>query len=570
MREITILIIISITLVATLVAFGKITERKYTYILYGAALGLILSTTLAGPYLVGSDIHLEYYFLQLFHHKNVLPQQVYVPQGTNVFSYIMPSTIWTYKILYPIIYSFVPVLCYKLFKRWTTTKSAFFGTLLVVCFTPFFLEIPTIPRQITAEVSLLVALYLITVDTLNLKYKCLLLVTCGTLIPLSHYSTTVLTVIALTTCTLTAYLVNYKHKKLLLVLVSVILLTSCVYFSLAQGGIVRETLCTLWNRVTPQTLHVPEFEAPTPTTAKVPISSQTADIPQNTASTPETSLTKPKLEDYGILIPIVLGTNITNPATWVYLSLAWLVAILAALGFWKHRRDEEFKVLSAGFIVPLLLCSIPAFVTALNLTRIIHFSTLMLAFLPFSRLKSSRLMLGITLPILFFNSGAAFEMLKIPDVSTISLPYNYSLSNYRIDLGATTTPEDYVVRDYIVENSLYPVFADIYGCGLLEEAVGPTGSRTDLLNMLPSEPRKLPNGYVFVRSRNTEDRALATWAGIGCRKCYSLDDWRLDFQHDIVFQCGDAYVLRTPDWDSTKKEGLKNGNRLFSGRLQVS
>ena len=53
---------IAVCIIVGLVASSRIRERWYPFVLYGTGLGLVLITTLAGPYLIGSDIHLEYYW----------------------------------------------------------------------------------------------------------------------------------------------------------------------------------------------------------------------------------------------------------------------------------------------------------------------------------------------------------------------------------------------------------------------------------------------------------------------------------------------------------------------------
>ncbi|KKK80832.1 hypothetical protein LCGC14_2819520, partial [marine sediment metagenome] len=58
------LILITCTVVV-LVALDKVKPKLYPYLLYGIGAGMILMTSMAGQFLVGSDIHLEYYYAQL-------------------------------------------------------------------------------------------------------------------------------------------------------------------------------------------------------------------------------------------------------------------------------------------------------------------------------------------------------------------------------------------------------------------------------------------------------------------------------------------------------------------------
>jgi len=108
--------IIAVCVVVGLVAFGKIKPRAYPFILYGISAGMVLMTTLAGPHLVGSDIHLEYYYAQLRAGLDVMQPEVGTPQGTSIITYLS-ANIWVWKVVYPLLFAAIPVLLFYVFRK---------------------------------------------------------------------------------------------------------------------------------------------------------------------------------------------------------------------------------------------------------------------------------------------------------------------------------------------------------------------------------------------------------------------------------------------------------------------
>jgi hypothetical protein len=498
---------------------------------------MIFTTTTAGEYLVGSDVHMEYYFTLLRHGGNVDPQMYFIPQGTSVVSYLL----WnmdSYRILLPSLFALVPVASYIIFCRWVTPKRAFLGAFLAITFAPFFLELPTVPRQMAAELALMGMYLLVLFPRTSKKLQVGLLILTGIAIPLFHYSIAIVSVILLVPGILVKRVQAWKWLTVGLVAVVV---TSCIYFPIAQDAAVARKVCHLYNQWAPEALQVtnPDYLLIAPDSATPP---PTPDYPQE--DNPP--------EGYGTLIRTALGVTLqdAHPLLIIFLVYAWVFVGLAAAGLWQLRRNTEFWSFGLGAILLVALCAVPGFAGVLNITRIAHLALLTLAVLPFVKLPL-KVLTPLALGFFFLSSGVAFEVAKIPNIATITVPYNYALSGDRIDLGVDITPEDYIVRDYVIDNELYPIYADAYSAGIFTERMGPMGPQVDKLVQIPKTPRQI-EGYVFVRSRNTRDGALTSWADIGCRKQHSFEEWQLDFEHDIVFQYGNSYVLRAPTFEEAK------------------
>ncbi len=141
--------ILLICIEIALVAFGKIKPKAYPYLLYLTGVGMVLMTTLAGPHLIGSDVHIEYYWAQWFSGEDVWEPLRYAPQASSLANSLIPSItpfpiIWLYKVVYPVIFASVPVILYFIYRRWLTSTQACFASFLFIAFPAFFMELPNI------------------------------------------------------------------------------------------------------------------------------------------------------------------------------------------------------------------------------------------------------------------------------------------------------------------------------------------------------------------------------------------------------------------------------------------
>lgn len=522
--------ILAVCLGVILVVFNKIRERVYPYILYVIGAGMVLMTTLAGSYLVGSDIHLEYYYAQLRCGGDVWEPIVGYPQGTSILSYIS-SNMWAYKMVYPLLFCFVPVILYFVYKKWLTSKQAFLASFLFIAFPAFSMELPTIPKQMIAEVFLALTLYLIIKSTSPNKYKYLLICFCAILMPLIHYSVGIIAVIVFGV----SIIVGKGYRKQIGAALVCVLLTSAIYFPIAEDGAVLKKVVHLYNAFVPQTIQVTKpdlqiVDIPSPIPPKGEVREATKPAPGI-----------PLIKRYESLIQVGLGADFKEVDTSgkVFRILQWGVLVLLVVGLWKLRRSRDYWVFIGGFLLIVLLCAVPGWARILNTTRLAHLSLFMLAPACAVALKP-RYLLILLIPYFLFTSGFVFEVSKQPNVEEITVPYSIGLSDYRMDLGATFTEDDIKVRDYIVDNNLFPINSDMWTSYFLIEKIG---ERPDINWGLLKRPVQL-EGYVFVRSRNIKDGTLTIWNGIGLRKFVKPEAYGINWEENIIYQSGDARVLR--------------------------
>jgi hypothetical protein len=516
-----------ICLGVVLVSYSRISQRVHPLLLYGASAGMVLTTTLAGPYLVGSDIHLEYYYAQLRHGRDVLLPIIGTPQGTSILAYVSGS-IWAYKIVYPLLFCLVPVILYYVYQRWLTPKQAFLASFLLIAFPAFSLELPAIARQAVAELVLVIAVYLILKSSLRNRYKLPTLGICGVLLPLIHYSIGIIALIIFSLGLLIDRVLKQEMWKPLLVLLVCTVIASCSYFPMAEGGAVVKKLGNLYDSFVPETLRVevPKLEIPTSPRRQ----------PPPTHIEKETKPGIPLQKRYSQLMQIAFGLDFmkVDALGKMFRVLQWLVILGVLIGLWKLRTRKSYWVLGGGFILISALCLVPGWASIMNASRFAHISLLLVA-PAFALSMKSKYLPAILILYFLFTSGFVFEATQQPNVEEPIIPYNIGLSDHRIDLGATYNEGDVKVRKYIVENGLFPVSSDFFGADFIGEKVGLRG---DINWPLPNR-----GDYLYVRSRNMRDKAFTIWNGVGCRRQVTPEDLGIDWNKNIVYQSGDAKVL---------------------------
>lgn len=190
-----------IALVILLIIVDVISARLYPYIIWSIALSLILHTTLISNYIIINDNVGEYYVAKLViankfwnmgyvynNYNSVMSVTMLAP---TYFYFCNLDLTWIYKLIYPLIYSFVPVGVY-IFSLYITKdkKISFLSSFLMISMSPFFIKIPTITKQAIGEVFLILLLIVLFTHN-NAKIqdtsKTLLRIFFGISLIVSHY-----------------------------------------------------------------------------------------------------------------------------------------------------------------------------------------------------------------------------------------------------------------------------------------------------------------------------------------------------------------------------------------------
>jgi uncharacterized membrane protein len=195
----TICLMVLIIFVLFLVVYDGIPEKFYIFAVWVVSISLLYSSSLISSMVWGWDVQNEFYLANLV--LNYSLWNFSLPDAYNaLLSIVMVAPVYSlftqvdldhvFKLVYPFIFSLMPLGLYKIFKSQVdSSKLAFLAVFLFVSFNTFFIELVTISREMTAEFFMVLLVMLI----LERKYKpsiVALLTIFSVSLVVSHYSLT--------------------------------------------------------------------------------------------------------------------------------------------------------------------------------------------------------------------------------------------------------------------------------------------------------------------------------------------------------------------------------------------
>ncbi len=476
-------LIVLIALIPVLVALKRIPPELYPLAIVVIALSLLFHRSLISMYLTGGDIHQEYYL-----HKQILDNAYWNPQGVGninamlsiviipaVYSYFLKMDgAWVFKIIYPIIFSIVPLGLYCVYKRQITSeKNAFFSVFFFMSFLTFFTEMLSLARQEIAELFFVLIIYLMVQNTLRENSRNVLILIFGISLITSHYGLSYLFIILMIFIYSVSTVLNgiQKIKGFTLPEFNLKLSTRKIFL------IFYIVFALLWY------MNVSESSAFT----------KIIKIGDHLITSIFTEFFDPENRDITVLMAIGAAEPLVQSfGREIHRILQFITQIFIIVGFFKIISYREYSKLKAeyfylivGCLGLLVLSFLPYSAKTLNMTRIYHI--VLLAISPLfivggifvierllriiinkNKLKQDHviliLVLGIMIPYFLFNAGFVYEITKDSPTSmplSIERMKNYDISK-RSFYGTYTPEEDiYSARWFnINKNGTKMTFAD--------------------------------------------------------------------------------------------------------------
>ena len=611
-----------------LCAWGGLDSKTTPYLIFLLGLAFLYQTTLLTNNLVGTDINTEYYFYQktLLHGWNSAYPDVY---NTAIGSSLIAPAItkllhipgyFIYKVIFPFLFAFVPVILYQIYKREFQDKVAFLACVLTVTLPTYLLELIGLPRQMLGELMLALCLLLIAVRPMRMKWLVVWLVVCGSLCYLFHYvmgpvillfsfgiTVTLLAIRILGRWWKSLPPVKFPIKWMIVFTVIPAIVGFTYYANVAGGAVSKDITSTVeWayhGTVAELTGHTTTIQPPiaqqqiTTTTTVTTISTTAA----TTATTARSSLFS-FLTRQEPVIETALGLDFGNADALgkVFRVFQLLIELSLLIGcVWlvltKKKPSAEYIGIAVVGIAMLAACIVlPRVSNIINATRIYQLALFGLAPLivvgataVFRNLKV--VVVVLLIPYVILTTGAAFELAKETNITSVTAPYSIALSNYRIHATGEYTAGDENAALWIEQNNIQPVLADITGMLLLsqgedpynyivwvagaapggnlptvdsyftvrsgaaDEIGQPVGSITHGWGYLPQDVTTLPAAtYIFLTSQDMSNGTVTfkpNWFHMtntesGMREQYPFSDLKLDLSnYRIVYQSGTAIVI---------------------------
>lgn len=191
------LMIAVIAIIALLISFDKfIPKNLYPLAVFVIALSLLYHTSLISMYLWGWDIHRELYYSNLV--MDICRWDAMIPSGLNsmlsitmlapIYSNICSMSLtWVFKIIYPLLFAFVPLGLYRVFQKQTGDKIAFLSCFFFVSLFTFYTEMLALARQQIAELFLVLLILLMINKNMDKTKRSFLLIVFSISMAVSHY-----------------------------------------------------------------------------------------------------------------------------------------------------------------------------------------------------------------------------------------------------------------------------------------------------------------------------------------------------------------------------------------------
>lgn len=490
-----ILIVLLVCMVALNVLFSS---EDYPLIIFIISMSLLLMNSLVSEYLWGWDVHIEYYLSNLVlensfwdwsYYSNVNSMLSIVILAPTIVNLLDVSLVSVFKIIYPCIYSVVPVGLYIIYQKQTSSKIAFYAVFFFMSQFIFFTEMLQLARQQIAELYLVLMILLLIDKRIEGHKKSLLLIIFAFSLAVSHYGLSYIFMGSLVFITVMFFIeskINPQRDKN-----SISLNFTVLYISFIFSWYMFVSSSSPFDSAIKVTDHI--------------YSSLLTDVLNS-----ETS--------QGLAI---IGKEMTSLSHELYRYIHLLSQVFISIGiistlikFKDFKFTKEYFLFSIINYLLLIACIvIPFFASALHITRLYHISLYFLS--PFciigvieifnflskhgkidfiNNSKISTFLLTIFLCLFFlFNTGFIFEVTNDRQTS-ISL-------NDSIDYPLFTEKELYGVVWLNNERTNSLMYGDIFRYQLLK------GFNFKYSRILPLNRNQLPrSSYLFLGKFNVENK----------------------------------------------------------------
>jgi len=202
-------LLVAIIAIAILYACGfssKIApEKHHVLLVLVISVALILHTALITRYIMGNDLPIEAYVFKQTISKGIwaspgvgvdtviarLDSVLSITVLPTVYSILLDASMETiFKIMFPLLFSLVPLVLYRIYKLQTGKTVALLSTLFFMSssITFFGMEPLTLARQEIAGVFFVLSIFLLVEKSISIQKRRLLLIVIGAGLIVSHYA----------------------------------------------------------------------------------------------------------------------------------------------------------------------------------------------------------------------------------------------------------------------------------------------------------------------------------------------------------------------------------------------
>jgi uncharacterized membrane protein len=212
-------------LVALLTGLDEFIHKKlYPLAVFAITISLLYHKSLISMYVTGYDIQFEYYLCNLVKINGIwdptLPMvyngMLSIVMLAPIYSIILNMGMtWVFKIIYPLLFSLVPLGLYLIFQKQTNDKIAFLACFFFMSLAMSFGEMTALARQEIAELFLVLLILLMIDKNMDKTKRSFLFIVFGISLVVSHYGLSYLYMLCLISSWLILVLVENPAMQIL-------------------------------------------------------------------------------------------------------------------------------------------------------------------------------------------------------------------------------------------------------------------------------------------------------------------------------------------------------------------
>jgi uncharacterized membrane protein len=190
------MVLLIIIMTAPLLVLKWMPSKFYPFAIWTISLGLLFHTTLISNWLWGADSSTEYFFAKIVL-QNHIWNPTYASNVNSMLSIVILAPIysvissmsleWVFKIIYPVLFSLVPLALFRVYKDISEDKIAFLACFFFISINAFFTTLAATNRQEIAEIFFALLILLMVTQRIKGYPKTIMLIIFGSSLIVSHY-----------------------------------------------------------------------------------------------------------------------------------------------------------------------------------------------------------------------------------------------------------------------------------------------------------------------------------------------------------------------------------------------
>ena len=461
------IIVISFLFVIAITSKKLLPPKLYPIAVFVIALSLLYHCSLVSNYITsfGSDVPREYFIFRTTQENaywiSTNPfEDVRYGRGHSMLSINILPTIysnllnvgpaWVFKILYPLIFSFVPLGLYKVWKGGFGSKYAFISTFLFMSNAVFYTEMIGLNRQMIAELFFVLLLFTILNKKMKLNSKMTCFMLFSVALVISHYGLAEIFLFFVSLGLVLSIVMKRPSRNITIGMVVFFFVVMFSWYIYTSSSAVFDSILSYGEYVY----------------------NSLGDFFNLEAREPEV------LRGLGLESPPTVWNAISRGFAYAteFLIVAGFVGLIAKRV--KIRLDRDFFIFNLiAMLILALLILVPGLAETMNMTRFYHVLLFFLAPLCVigaefvvglvskreSKIWASILLLIVLVPYFLFQTGFVYE---VTGSDSWSLPLSkHRMNAYRLRVllgyvdGRDVFSTQWVLKNVDVQNT--QIYADI-------------------------------------------------------------------------------------------------------------